>query len=122
MRRTFAIALLVLAACASSAPNWVDTSYGKAVRVVTPAPPRSPKTNPVYPEALRLERIEGLVHLSVVVDEHGSVVGTEDVQATREEFANAVLDLAKTWTFTPHLVDGKPVMAVYPMTFRFKLD
>lgn len=122
MRKTVFAVLLLLAACASTAPEWVDTSAGKAVRIVTPSPPRTPKTNPDYPEALRLERIQGLVHLEVVVDEHGKVVAVDSIEGTRSEFVDSVLALSKTWTFTPHVVDGKPVKAVYPMTFRFKLD
>ncbi len=122
--RFFAAALFVfLSGCATTPePQWVDTSVGRALKLWAPIPPTTTRRDAVYPEALRTERIEGSANLDVVVDEQGTVLAVERVEATHREFASAALAAISGWHFRPHLDAGQPVKAVYLISFSFRLD
>src|SRR5687768_11525742 len=70
-----AVALTLLIACASSTPQWVDTSVGRAIRVS--GTPTSVRVDPIYPEKLREERLEGYAAVELVADEIGAVIAIE---------------------------------------------
>jgi len=124
MKSAFALVCLLAAAACSTAtePEWVDTSVGRAVRVRTAMRPAPDRMDPIYPEALRLERIQGNVVVHVVVDERGAVIAVERIEATKQEFADAVVAVIKTWRFRPHRVAGQPVKALCFVSHQFRLD
>jgi TonB family protein len=64
---------------------------------------------PVYPARALRNRIEGRVVVRLIVDENGNVGSARVLEATNPEFADAALEAAKRWLFTPALYSGRPV-------------
>lgn len=84
-------------------------------------PPKLIKeTMPVYPEAARLARVQGVVILSVRADEAGKVI---DAMVLRSIplLDQAAIDAVKQWVYEPMIKDGKPVSVVFTVTVRFQL-
>lgn len=84
------------------------------------APVLTKKTEPLYPEEARKERVSGLVVLEAVVDEGGCV---NDVRVIRN--ADPRLDLAALyavarWRYAPATLRGEPVRVFLTVTVTFK--
>lgn len=98
-----------------------------ALAGTAPGPSRAPyplpgNPEPPYPEAAREDGLEGLVALSVTLDEHGRV---QSVQWARRS-GHALLDRAardavRAWRFAPALRDGLAVPGVLTLSIRFQL-
>jgi protein TonB len=78
------------------------------------------KVQPEYPPMAKQFKVEGVVELEALVGENGKVEKVSIVSG------NALLtrpasDALKLWKFTPFTQDGKPVKALAPITFTFKL-
>jgi protein TonB len=78
------------------------------------------KVQPDYPPIARQLKVEGTVELEALIGENGKVEKVNIVSG------NAMLtrsgaDALKQWKFTPFTEDGKPVRALAPITFAFKL-
>jgi protein TonB len=78
------------------------------------------KVEPAFPPIATQLKIEGKVELEALVAEGGTV---EEVSILS---GNAVLtkagaDALKKWKFTPFVADGKPVKALAPVTFTFRI-
>ena len=76
---------------------------------------------PVYPPNLLADtRIQGTVHLVVVVDKTGKL---ENAQVTSGPalLRQAALDCIQKWTFRPYLLNGKPSAAMADFDIVFKL-
>ena len=73
---------------------------------------------PVYPEAARTAKVEGVVILSVKADETGKIV---DVMVLRSIplLDQAAIDAVKQWVYEPTVVQGKAVAVVFTVTVRF---
>lgn len=76
---------------------------------------------PVYPEAARTAKVEGVVILSVKADETGKIV---DVMVLRSIplLDQAAIDAVKQWVYEPTVVQGKAVAVVFTVTVRFVLQ
>jgi protein TonB len=78
------------------------------------------KVPAVYPVLARQARIEGLVVLSIVVDEKGDV---QDVKALSGPplLARSAEDALRRWRFKPVIIDGKPtaIESKVSMNFQF---
>jgi periplasmic protein TonB len=73
-----------------------------------------------YPAVARQLKMQGTVELEAVIAEDGSV---EDVRilSGNPVLTKAAAQALKKWKFTPATEDGKPVKAVAPLEFSFKL-
>jgi protein TonB len=78
------------------------------------------KPQPVYPPVARHLKLEGSVEIEAVVTEDGAVEKVNIVTGNPVLTKSAV-EALKKWKFKPFMVDGKPVRAVAPVSFAFKL-
>jgi len=78
------------------------------------------RVEPEYPEAARLENIQGRVLLEVHIGTNGSVQDVE-VVAGSPVLAQASTDAVKQWKFKPRVVNGRPAEMQTRVTFDFKL-
>lgn len=85
---------------------------------------------PHYPDIARKAGIEGTVWLRVLVSDKGVV---KDVNVLRVNsnakngepattLQDAAIDAVQNWTFTPAMLNGKPVQVWVAIPFHFKLD
>lgn len=85
-------------------------------------PPKAIHTeDPDYPSGERESRVEGLVSMRVVVDDHGSVRGATVDYSSGLEFSNSAVLAVKKWTFQPAQLNGQPVAALVIVAMQFKL-
>ena len=75
---------------------------------------------PVYPEAARKARVQGLVILEIKSDETGNVV---DVRILRSIplLDQAAIEAVKQWKYEPLIVDGKARSVIFTVTVNFIL-
>jgi TonB family protein len=75
---------------------------------------------PAYPASAKAARIQGVVIVSITVDEKGLPEKVEAVEGPEELRATAV-DYAKAWKFQPFKVKGMATKACFKLTMPFKL-
>jgi protein TonB len=77
------------------------------------------KVPAMYPALARQARIEGLVVLSIVVDEKGEV---QDVKAISGPplLARSAEDALRHWRFRPIIIDGKPTQVESRVSMNFQ--
>jgi protein TonB len=85
-----------------------------------PSPTKTAK--PDFPYKLKREGVSGLVAVSCVIDENGSVVDMKVTKSSHPDFERPAMDALKQWRFTPAKKDGKPVKVRVTIPFRFNLD
>jgi protein TonB len=83
-------------------------------------PVRVRDVSPVYPEAARLARVEGIVILEAVIGITGDVVEAR-VLRSKPLLDQAALDAVRHWKYTPTLLNGVPVPVVMTVTVTFTL-
>lgn len=75
-----------------------------------------------YPQAALDEGIQGRVTLQFVVEKDGSITSPRVVRSRDPELDREALRLVSTMpTFTPGIVDGKPVRSYFTLPVTFKL-
>jgi TonB family protein len=79
------------------------------------------RTEPEYPEAARLQRIQGLVVLEVRIGRNGAIQNVKWVSGRSQLLANAAIAAVKQWQFRPHMVQGQPVEMQTKVILNFKL-
>lgn len=86
-------------------------------------PPRLIKrVDPVYPEAAREEKVEGVVILGVRVDKEGLVQSVMVYKSITPLLNKAAVDAVRQWRYEPLYMNEKAVPAVFTITVRFMLD
>jgi protein TonB len=78
------------------------------------------KPDPAYPPLARQLKLEGSVQLEALILENGAVDNVNIVSGN-PVLTRAGVDALKHWKFTPFQSGGKPVKALAPITFDFKL-
>ncbi len=78
--------------------------------------------NIVYPEKAKQSGTEGKVFLQVYIDETGKVVKTMVIKSAGELLDNAAVAAIRKTSFTPGIVDGKPVKVKVVIPIVFKLS
>jgi TonB family protein len=77
---------------------------------------------PVYPEAARRKKQEGIVRLIVEVDEHGYV---QELKLSHSSGVDALDDAAfkavRSWRFIPAKINGQPTASKVEIPIRFNL-
>ena len=78
--------------------------------------------NPVYPEAARRARIQGVVVLECTIGKTGSVQEVKVLRPLPLGLTEAANDAVRKWKFKPSTLNGKPVEVLYILTVRFNLQ
>lgn len=85
------------------------------------------RTSPTYPEAARLDRAQGLVVVSGVIQTNGSVTGLRLVHAPKARkqsqtmLVEAAIAAVSSWRYEPARCHGMPVPAVLDVAVTFTL-
>jgi periplasmic protein TonB len=77
------------------------------------------KIEPVYPELARRARVEGVVILSVNVDEEGNVTEVTVIRSN-PLLKDAAVNAVKQWKYSPTTLNGEPVPVIATVTVNFK--
>lgn len=78
--------------------------------------------NPLYPEAARRARIQGVVVLECVIGKNGEVDSVKVLRGLPLGLTEAAVDAVNKWRFEPSTLNGKPVEVLYILTVRFNLQ
>lgn len=101
----------------------VDQMIRQKLEGVKDAPARAfVGPSPLYPKALRKQKVEGEAVLQFKIDERGYLSAAKVVRATRSEFGEAALAVIRQWRFLPKVEKGRPVECFAQMPFGFKAD
>jgi len=78
--------------------------------------------NPLYPEAARRARIQGVVVLECTIGKNGIVNSVKVLRGLPLGLTEAAVDAVNKWRFEPSTLNGKPVEVLYILTVRFNLQ
>ncbi|HLJ75190.1 MAG TPA: energy transducer TonB [Thermoanaerobaculia bacterium] len=79
------------------------------------------RVEPLYPRAMLLGHINGVVVLQCIIDKSGHV---RDVRVERGSFAafeQPAIDAVQQWVFTPGTLRGQPVDVIFELTVKFQV-
>lgn len=111
LRVILACAALLLAGAAAAQDSKFDE------------PPMPSKTvAPVYPPELKKDKINGMVTMSIMVDEKGNVANAVVKKSTRPEFEQPAIDAVSKWKFEPAKKDGQPVAVQVVVPVKFSVN
>jgi protein TonB len=101
----------------AAVPPAVVRRVGQGVR----EPKKIVDVAPVYPDIARRARIQGMVILEAVINEHG---GVERLKVLRSVplLDSAAIDAVSAWRYTPTLLNGLPVSVLMTITINFTLQ
>lgn len=68
-----------------------------------------------------MERVQGVVILETVIDEHGDVTDVKVLKGLPKGLSEAAVDAVRAWKFKPARKDGMPVAVFYVLTVNFTL-
>ena len=74
-----------------------------------------------YPIEAQLDKVEGTVVISLLIDEMGQVM-KGDIMSGDRRLAKGVLESAKGWRFEPRLENGRAVVSRYTFPVTFKIE
>ena len=77
------------------------------------------KIEPIYPEAARQAKVQGVVVLDAVIGVDGTVVDLHAISGP-DELASAALDAVKWWRFQPYLINGQAVQVKTRLAVDFR--
>ena len=111
---------------AEAIPQPVDVGFpedGKHRRVggQVVAPRVVNRVEPVYSEAYRKLRIQGVVILESTISDKGVIEDMRLLKSVAPDFDTAAMDAVRKWTFEPATMDGKPVPVLFNLSINFKL-
>jgi protein TonB len=95
-----------------------DTVYTKVD--VNPVPIKTPP--PDYPSDLKRAGTSGVVAVTIVIDEKGTVISAKVAKSTHPDFEAPALAAIKKWTFRPAKKDGVAVKVGVTIPIRFDLE
>ncbi len=78
--------------------------------------------NPVYPEAARRARIQGVVVLECTLGKDGTVKEVKILKGLPLGLTESAMEAVQKWRFQPSTLNGKPVEVLYVLTVRFNLQ
>ena len=79
------------------------------------------KVPPVYPPDAKAARIQGVVHLSVIIGPDGAVEQVHVLDGP-PELTPAAVDAVKQWVYRPTLLNGNPVQVETTIDVNFTLS
>ena len=113
------IALFVLSGSALMALSVSEVTDVTPKVDEAPVPIQTPP--PKYPESLRKGGITGLVLVTLVIDENGSVIASEVKKTSNEAFNAPALEALANWKFKPAKLGDKAVKVRVSLPVRFSL-
>jgi protein TonB len=87
----------------------------------TPAVESPSNRRPDYPEAARSSGLEGVVVLKFVITEKGQVTNIQVLKGD-SPFVEAAIAVVKTYTYTPAMLDGRPIATFKTLKIPFRLS
>jgi TonB family protein len=78
--------------------------------------------NPIYPEAARRARIQGVVVLECTIGKDGRVQSVKVLRGLPLGLTETAVDAVNKWKFKASTLNGKPVEVLYILTVRFNLQ
>jgi len=78
--------------------------------------------SPIYPEAARRARLEGVVILECIIDKTGNVKSVKVLRGMPLGLTDSAADAVKKWRFRASTLNGKPVEVLYVLTVTFRLQ
>lgn len=91
------------------------------VGVLNVLPKFKQRERPKYPNVMRIERIEGLVRLAIVIENDGSVSRVDTLFATNCYFEQAAVDAMQSTSFYPAMIGDRPVKTYVTIPVSFRL-
>lgn len=79
------------------------------------------EVKPVYPEAAKSRRVNGIVEMTAVVLADGTVGEVKVTRSLDEDLDREAVKAAKQWLFEPGTKDGKPVAVQIDIELSFKV-
>jgi periplasmic protein TonB len=110
----FSATMALAAGLALAQDAGMHVSTGDAMKAATS------KVQPAYPSMAKQLRLEGAVEVEAHITEEGTVDAVKPLTGNAV-LMGAALEAMKHWKFTPFTDGGKPVKAVAPISFTFKL-
>ena len=80
------------------------------------------RVKPLYTEEARKARVQGVVILEAVVDDHGNVQDVRILKPLGMDLDKAAVTAVKQWKFKPGTKNGKPVPVVLDPRVSFRLQ
>jgi TonB family protein len=77
------------------------------------------KIEPIYPDAARQAKVEGIVILDAVIGRDGTVVDVHPMSGP-DELSPAAVDAVKWWRFQPYQANGQPVEVETRLAVEFR--
>lgn len=77
---------------------------------------------PEYPAVARSSKIEGTAWVKLWIDESGKTRKAVVIKSDNDIFNKPSVDAALQWTFTPAMLNKKPVDVWVSIPFKFKLN
>ncbi len=77
------------------------------------------KIEPIYPDAARQAKVEGIVILDAVIGRDGTVVDVHPMSGP-DELSPAAVDAVKWWRFQPYQANGEPVEVETRLAVEFR--
>jgi TonB family protein len=84
-------------------------------------PTKIKDVRPIYPPEAQSSRTQGMVIIEATIGRNGAVRQTRLLRSI-PALDKAALDAVQQWTYTPTLLNGKPVELIMTVTVNFKLD
>jgi TonB family protein len=78
------------------------------------------KTQPVYPQEAKDQKIQGAVVLDAVISKDGSIKSLKLVSGPKE-LSQSAWDAVKQWTYKPYLLNGNPTEVETTITVNYHL-
>ena len=122
MRETKSLAgacLIALALMQIVAAQSTEKIYHIGDQGVTP-PKLLTKTEPVYTDEARNEKIQGVVELSVEIDTDGLAQNIQVVRSLDDGLDQSAVSAVRQWRFKPGEKDGKPVRVAARIVVNFR--
>jgi TonB family protein len=79
------------------------------------------KTQPIYPQADKSARRQGMVFLVATIGKDGSIQDVEVLSGPSKTMEDAALAAVSQWTYKPYLLDGQPTEVETTVNVTFSL-
>ena len=107
--------------CQDTLVRWESTLAGAGGSRLKP-PTQLSKVQPEYPLSAQDDRVSGVVVVQATISQTGCVATAEVVRSRDLRLDWAALRAIAAWTYSPTLVDGKPVPTIMTVAVTFTLQ
>jgi|CXWL01.1.fsa_nt_gi protein TonB len=86
------------------------------------APVATNRVPPVYTEAARRARIQGVVVVEAIIDKDGNVTQVRVLKGLPMGLDRSAQEAVQRWKFKPAALNGRPVSVYFTLTVNFRLQ